>query len=162
MAENTTKQPALGIVVDDGRRRVPITNTYGDEVGVFYFNPTDINIIDRFNNLAKNFDKIFEPLENIPDTADNGDSDDLDPVYIDALNEARNRLNKAVDELFGADASSAFFGKVNPLSPVEGTGQFYCEIVLQAVINYISEQMNKQAVQVKRRVEKYTKRFNKR
>ena len=31
-----------GIVVDDGGVEVPIRNKRGDEIGVFYFNPTDI------------------------------------------------------------------------------------------------------------------------
>ena len=37
----------MSITVDDGSVRVPIKNLYGDEIGVFYFRPTDLGIIDR-------------------------------------------------------------------------------------------------------------------
>ena len=54
--ENKVK--ALGIVVDDGYQRIPIRNLHGDEVGVFYFNPTDIGIVQRFNEFAQNFSSV--------------------------------------------------------------------------------------------------------
>ena len=51
MADEIKNLP-LSITVDDGFQRIPITNKYGDEIGVFYFNPTDIGIIERYNSLA--------------------------------------------------------------------------------------------------------------
>ena len=43
------------IVIDDGSRRVPINNKFGEEIGVFYFRPTDIGMIDRYNKMAEKF-----------------------------------------------------------------------------------------------------------
>lgn len=147
----------LGIKVDDGRRRVPITNSYDDEVGVFYFNPTDINIIERYNNLAKNFNHVLEPLENLPDSDENSNDEGIDMQRIDALNEAKNRLGEAVNELFGADCVEAFFGSIHPFSPVDG--KFYCEVVLEAVGKYISEQFKVETEKVSKRVAKYTNKY---
>ncbi len=148
----------IGIKIDDGRRRVPITNNYDDEVGVFYFNPTDINIIERYNKLAKNFDEILKPLEDLPDADE--DNDENDEKRLEAMNEARDRLNNAVNELFGADCAGAFFGTIHPFSPVEG--KFYCEVVLESVGQYISEQFKKETEKVSQRVEKYTNRYQRR
>ena len=47
----------LKIVADDGWRRIPIENKYGEETGVFYFNPTDLGIVKRFNEMAEDFEK---------------------------------------------------------------------------------------------------------
>lgn len=149
----------MGIKVDDGRRRVPITNSYDDEVGVFYFNPTDINIIERYNNLAKNFNSILEPLDNLPDSDEN-ENEETDKQRINALNEAKDRLVVAVNELFGGDCSEAFFGSIHPFSPVDG--KFYCEVVLEAVGRYISDQFKVETDKVTKRVEKYTNRFTSR
>ena len=156
MADNIKK---LNISVDDGYRRVPITNTYGDEIGVFYFNPTDIGIIERYNTLADTFDAITEPLEAVQN-AENADADELEAKQIDALREAKERLYAAVDELFGGNAAEAFFGKVNPFSPVDGN--FYCENVLQVVGEFISQQFDTETKKMSARVEKYTNRAQRR
>lgn len=154
MADNVKNIP-LGIVVDDGYKRVPITNTYGDEIGVFFFNPTDIGIIDRYNKMATTFDAVTEPLNAVASVEDDDGAE-----YLKALNEATERLYVAVNELFGGDAASAFFGKVNPFSPMNG--QFYCEQVLQQVGKFISEQFDAETEKFTARVEKYTNRAQRR
>ena len=149
----------LNITVDDGYQRVPITNKYGDEIGVFYFNPTDIGIIERYNTLAETFDAITEPLEAVND-AENADPDIIEARQIEALDKARERLYEAVDKLFGGNAAEAFFGKVHPFSPVDGN--FYCENVLQAVGEFISKQFDSETKKLSARVEKYTNRAQRR
>ena len=158
MADNI-KSMNLNISVDDGYQRVPITNKYGDEIGVFYFNPTDIGIIERYNKLADKFDAITEPLEAVQSGADD-DSDAVEARQIAALEEAKERMYNAVDELFGGNAAEAFFGKVHPFSPVDGN--FYCENVLQAVGTFISNQFDAETKKLSARVEKYTNRAQRR
>lgn len=158
MAEEI-KKAALGIQVDDGFQRVPITNKYGEEIGVFKFNPTDIGIIERYNKLADTFDRITEPLEAVQDAPESTDGS-MDERQIKALEEAKERLYVAVDELFGGNAAEAFFGKTHPFSPVDGS--FYCETVLQAVGQFISAQFDTETKKMSARVEKYTNRAQRR
>ena len=158
MADNI-KSMNLNITVDDGYQRVPITNKYGDEIGVFYFNPTDIGIIERYNTLAETFDAITEPLEAVND-AENADPDIIEARQIEALDTAKERLYEAVDKLFGGNAAEAFFGKVHPFSPVDGN--FYCENVLQAVGEFISKLFDSETKKLSARVEKYTNRAQRR
>ena len=151
MADNKIA-PVMGIKVDDGRRRVPITNLYGDEVGVFYFNPTDTNIIKRYNEFAKSLDYVFEPLESLPDSESENNVD-----VENALTEAENRLNEAVNKLFGGEAAGAFFGSIPPFSATDGV--FYFEKVIQSVGEYISAQFNAETSKINTRIEKYTKKY---
>ena len=146
----------LGIVIDDGYRRIPLTNRDGLEVGYFYFNPTDFNIINRYNDLVSNFEYILEPLNSIPDAPENS-SDEYNGEHIEAVEKAKERLFEAIDNLFQADASKAFFGKVHPFSSWDG--RFYCEIVIEAVGKFISEQMKRETAKLNKRVEKYTKKY---
>lgn len=150
------KEFKLNIKVDDGYRRIPVTNIYDEEIGVFYFNPTDIGIIERYNRLAETFESITEPLENLQED----DSDVTDNKYIDAMKEAENRLYGAVNELFGGDFAAAFFGKVNPFSPVEGS--FYCEQALKQVGAFISEQFDAETKKFSEHTQKYTNRAQRR
>ena len=123
MAENiTNNQKFTGIVVDDGSVRESIRNKHGDEIGVFYFRPTDIGIIDRYNKVATEFDKITAPLENVNINAD-GTVDEKNDAEMNAMREAEQKLFEACDYLFGGNMSEAFFGKMHPFSPVNG--RFY-------------------------------------
>ena len=154
--ENKVK--ALGIVVDDGYQRIPIRNLHGDEVGVFYFNPTDIGIVQRFNEFAQNFSSVVEPLERLSETA-NDEADEFTTIQENALNEATERLYEAVNKLFNGDMAGAFFGKVHPFSPVDG--EFYCTKALEAVRAFIGEQFDTQVAKINKRVDKYTKMVKK-
>ena len=154
MADN--KVLNMAITVDDGSRRVPIQNTSGEEIGAFTFHPTDIGIIQRYNALAGEFDSIIEPLESVEGPQD-GAGDISDPKYAEALNEAGRRLYGAVDRLLGCDgAADAFFGKMNPFSPVDG--EFYCTRVLNAVGAYINAAFDTETVKFSDRAKKYAKK----
>lgn len=154
--EKKTTAP-LEIVVDDGLQRVPIRNTQGEEIGVFFIRPTDIGIIQRFNEVAEKFPQITEPLENIGIKADGTAEDDGTDVAGEALKEAEKRLFEACDYLFGGNASEAFFGKMNPFSPVNGS--FYCEIVLNAVSQFIAEQFSHETQKISKNVDKYVGKY---
>ena len=144
----------LTIRVDDGYQRVPIKNLFGDEVGVFYFNPTDIGIIQRYNDFVKDFDSVLEPLESLSDATDN-DVDELTGEQQKAIEQATERLYEAVNKVFNGDMAGAFFGKVHPFSPV-GDG-FYCINALEAVRSFITEQLDAHAARINANVSKYTK-----
>lgn len=133
--------------------KVPIRNKQGEEIGVFYFRPTDIGIIDRFNALAEDFDKITAPLESVNIKAD-GTVDEKNEAEYAALKEAEQRLYAACDKLFGGNMAEAFFGKMHPFSPIHG--HFYCENALEAVGSYISRQFAREVKKVNNRVERYT------
>lgn len=149
---------ANGITVDDGSERVPVLNKKGEEIGVFYMRPTDVGIIDRCNTVAKEFEKITAPLEHIDIRAD-GTADETDEAAVHALKEAEANLYRACDYLFGGEMSEAFFGKMNPFSPING--HFYCENALSAVTQYISARFDTEIQKINGRVEKYTGAYRK-
>ena len=154
MAEEIkNNQNFTGIVVDDGSVRESIRNKHGEEIGVFYFRPTDVGMIDRYNKMAADFDKITAPLENVNINPD-GSVDEKNEAEIAAMEEAVKRLYDACNYLFDGNFSEAFFGKMHPFSPVNG--RFYCENALDAVGKYISRQFDREVTKVNNRVNRYT------
>lgn len=152
--ENTTKTPIFtGIVVDDGSVRLPINNHLGEEIGEFRFRPTDIGIMERWDKFAEGFGDIVKPLEQVSIQPDGTAAED-DTLDHAVLAEAKRRLFEACDELFDGNMSEAFFGKMNPFSPIKG--HFYCELALNSVMSYIGKQFDKEAKQIDKRVAKYT------
>ena len=153
MAENMKNQNFTGIVVDDGSVRESILNKHGEEIGVFYFRPTDVGIIDRYNKIAADFEKITAPLENVNINPD-GTVDEKDEAERAAMQEATKRLYDACNFLFDGNFAEAFFGSMHPFSPVNG--RFYCENALDAVGKYISRQFDREVAKVNNRVSRYT------
>lgn len=153
MTENIKNQNFTGIVVDDGSVRESILNKHGEEIGVFYFRPTDVGMIDRYNKMAADFDKITAPLENVNINPD-GSVDEKNEAEMAAMEEAVKRLYDACNYLFDGNFSEAFFGKMHPFSPVNG--RFYCENALDAVGKYISRQFDREVTKVNNRVNRYT------
>lgn len=152
--EKITNTSVMEITVDDGSVEVPIRNKRGEEIGVFYFRPTDIGIIDRFNRLAEEFDKITAPLESVNIRQD-GTVDEKNEAELAAMKQAEQNLYAACDALFGGgNMSEAFFGKMHPFSPING--RFYCANALNAVGNYISQQFAREMKKINARVERYT------
>ena len=146
------KNLSMNIVVDDGSRRVPIMNTNGEEIGAFTFHPTDIGIIQRYNAMVDSFDGIVAPLEAL-----DGEIDPADPKYTQALDAATGGLYAAVNTLLGSDdAAAAFFGKMNPFSPVDG--DFYCSRVLGALGEYIGAAFETETAKFSDKAKKYAKK----
>lgn len=157
MAETTTKK--MVITVDDGSVRVPIENTLGEEIGAFSFRPTDVGMVKRFNEAAEKFDKVLEPLETVGVNPD-GTADESTDGAVEALAEAEERLYDLCDYIFGGEMSRAFFGKMNPFSPVGG--RFYCENAIENLGAFISAQFDTETKRVSKRVAEYTKKYAKR
>lgn len=156
MVENIKNQKTTSIVVDDGCERISICNKHGDEIGVFYFRPTDVNIIERYNKTAADFDRITAPLEHINIHSD-GSVDEQNEAEAAAMKDAVKRLYDACNYLFDGNFSEAFFGKMHPFSPVNG--HFYCENALAAVGDYISRQFDREVSKANNRVNHYTKGY---
>lgn len=131
------------LVIDDGSEKVSIKNKYGDEIGVFYFNPTDLHIIDRYNNAVHKFEKI---AENMTDDAD-------------SLKNAEIALYDAFNDVFGGDVKEGFFKKVHPFTPINGG--FYCEAVIDAIGKYITSRFEQEVRKHEKRVAKYVKGYKK-
>lgn len=162
MAENkavATAVKPMEIVIDDGSVKVPIKNQEGDELGVFYFRPTDIAIIQRYNNAADRIDEVIEPISSINIGAD-GTADPTDEEALKAMDEAEKRLFDLCDYIFGGNMSEAFFGKMHPFSPVGG--EFYFEKALKQLGTFIGAQFDKETVKISSRVSKYTAKYGKR
>lgn len=147
---------SMNITVDDGLKRIVIQNKYDDVIGEFYFRPTDIGIIKRYNDMVPKLDEVTALLEKVGiNPSGEGVTEDDEAT----LEEAENRLYEICDEMFGGDMSKAFFGKMNPFSPVNGA--FYCEQVLESVGRFIGAQFAEEVKKINKRVNKYTGSYKK-
>ena len=111
---------------------MPIIDSDGETVGKITFNPTDVDILKRY-------EKVIDALNaiTVPDGAD-----------ADAIFTVSDELKRQVDFLLGYPVSEEIFGRCNPLTLTD-TGDFYIEAVL-AGIGELLEQITKQRIERKK------------
>lgn len=138
---------AARLMIDDGSKRVPIVNLYGDEVGEFYLNPTDLGIYERYQKMTEEIEKIMEPLENSGEIENMGQ-------FAEATEAIKGRVFDALDKLFGYEGAAArLFGTRHPLTPVGG--EFYLQRVLELVGREINAAFETEAEAFSANVKKY-------
>lgn len=154
MSNETEAKKVINLSVDDGLEKIVINNRYGDEIGVFYFRPTDTSIIDRYNDALTRLDKALEPIMNNSTVAQTEDTEEAAQAMREAMKEAKKRLCDVFDYLFDANVSEAFFSRVDPFT-VSG-GRFYCENVIEAIGNFIAERIGVEVKHLNERTARYT------
>lgn len=130
------------ITIDDGSIDIPIQNQFGERIGVFRFNPADINIVNRYNEVADQFGEVVKPLIDA-NISPEGEGEDDESVQL--LNEAGDKMADLMDYVLNGNSREAFFSKTHIFTPVGG--MFYCEKVYEAIGTFISQKF---ATEVKR------------
>jgi len=135
-----TQQQPLSLVVDDRKISVPVVNRSGEQIGVFYFDPLDIGMVKRYNEVIDKFNSALSNLD-----TDGG---------MDALNKAGDKIIEFLDYVTGGNSREAFFSKIHPLSPQNG--RFYCEQVFEVIGAFIRQSFEAEGAMIDKRVSDHT------
>lgn len=137
-------------VVDDGTREIPLVNKFGKLICNVYIRPADFSIIDRYNALMGDFEKIVQPLEDLSLKNDGTAAFDADWAVLKSV---EADLKKKIDELFDMEEADAIFSTRNPFSSVGG--EFFCLRVLQSLEGVIATAVEEEAALSQKRMSKY-------
>lgn len=139
------EENAFELRVDTGAVTVPIYDSNdGELLGEFKFNPNDMDIVKRYEQVADALNKI-----SVPEDAGN-----------EALFAVSDEMKKQLDFLLNYPVSAGIFAKCNPLT-LTANGDFYIENVIEGIGNLIEKTMkvrlDKKMEKVRRATEKYNK-----
>lgn len=123
-------------VIDDHKVSIPVVNKFGEEIGVFRFDPIDLNMARRYDEVA---DKFTTALQNI-DSAGG----------METLDKAGDKIIEFLDYVTGGNSREAFFSKIHPLSPQNG--RFYCEQVFEVIGAFIKQSTEAEGFKINERV----------
>ena len=130
--------------VKTGALNVVLTNEDDTEIGRFSFNPVDLNIIRRYEEVVANLEKM-EVSE--------------DATEKDIL-ELSDRLEEQIDYLLNSKASKSVFAICNPLTLTE-SGDFFIENIIVEIADVIEQvtdqRIKKKQAKIKRATSKYNK-----
>ena len=139
------------IVVDDGYKLITVKNSLGEVVGKFRFNPTDINIVNRYREISDQFQDVLKPLKDAEITAE-GEAGDEQSV--DLVNEAEKKMIELMDYMLNCDSREAFFSKTHLFTPTDGN--FYCQNVFESIGQFISMKFDSEIKKMHSNIDKHT------
>lgn len=131
------------IVINDGEW-VDVTNTRGESLGGFYFNPADSEIATRCDEIAEFFGGLDAPAE-------------MNGAYLHELN---NTIKEKFDYLLGQGAGDTLFKKCAPVTLMPD-GDLYANKILEIVFDYITKETNARIKKFEKNVSKYTNKYHK-
>ena len=138
--------------IDDGTKCYSFYNRFKQPIGEMHFRGGDIGIIDRYNSLLNDFDKIVEPLRNVKLQDDGTSSFDDDWAII---KEVEKELIGRINAIFDSEDAENLFKTRNAFSTING--EFYVEKVITALGNVVAQEMEEESNKAKKRFGKYTK-----
>ena len=138
------------VIKNDGKVRVRIQDEEGNKIGVFRFNPTDVAIVNRYNEVADKFSGIVRPLADAGEDVEESDED-----HMALLNEAQDKLLELMDYVLNGDSREAFFAMTHAFA-LTNEDKFYCEVVYEAVGEYIRQKFDARIKRLETRLSKHT------
>ena len=136
------KKDVLQGVVDDGTREIPIVNKFGKLICNVYIRPSDLSIIDRYQNLVTDFDDIVKPLESL-DIKNDG------TAFVDSdwqiLKSVENNLKQRINELFDMEEADEIFAKLG-VSEIPAKGEKFDPELHNAVMHEENEDFDENTV----------------
>ena len=136
---------------DDGLEKIKIN---GDPNRVIVFNPGDMNIITRYNEVVKRMNDLsYETLG-----TEQGDKDDIEYAG-DQLQLVDKLLKEQFNYLFAADVYDTIFNGQSPLNPVGKDKRMLCEVVLTAIGDIIGDACGKNVDTINMKMKNYTEKY---
>lgn len=132
----------LKLTLDTGLIDVTLEDMKGNELGSFSFNPTDIDIVNRYQECIKMLEGVEMPKE---------------PSFED-VEAVSSRIKEAFDYLLNADVRDGIFGKLNPLTSV-ANGDFYFEKVLEQIAAVIEKELDQRVEQKRAKINKIVNKY---
>lgn len=143
----------------DGYKSFCINN---DPSRVIRFNPTDIDIVKRFNQAMKELREEKNGLEDVNLNPDGTIAVDDDST-LEKTSEVLERFNQVIREklnfIFKSDVYDTIFDGQSPMSIVGKDRQLLFEAFMDAAFNVINHEVENAT---RERVDKYTAKYNNR
>lgn len=132
-----------------------------DPARVIRFNPTDIDIIKRFNQVMKELREEKDGLEDVSLNPDGTIAVD-DDATLEKTSEVLEKFNRVIREklnfIFKSDVYDTIFDGQSPLAIVGKDRQLLFEAFMDAAFNVINEEVEKAT---RERVDKYVSKYRK-
>lgn len=141
---------------DDGYQSFAIN---GDESRVIRFNPSDPNVIQRFQEAEDHIKESQDKIRNINLNPDGTPTDSSLEEAAEALKEFDSIVREQLNFIFNSDIYDTVFAGQSPLCIVGSQKIYLFEAFMNSVLPMIQKETEKYEKASKARINKYTKRY---
>ena len=136
------------ITINTGFKTYDLVNEKDELLGQISFNPSDVNITQRYK-------KVVEELEKM-DISEKPSSETED--LIESIRKADEIIYEKINYLTNADIAETLFSIMGPFSPMP-TGQYFVEYIMEVIGNIITQETGARVKKMKQRIQKHTKKY---
>ena len=136
------------IIIDDGLKTFELVNKNKEVLGEISFNPTDVNI-------AKRYEEVVGQLEKLNVNINTEDPEEI-TKELKRLDEI---VYEKVNYLVDADIADTLFAIMGPFSLMH-SGQFYIEYIMEVIGKIISHEAGARVKRMTRRIQKHTNKYH--
>lgn len=111
-----------------------------EKIGEFRFNPCDLDIAKRYEQVAKTFENMKV-----------SENPDMEEVFAFS-----DKIKEQFDYLLNYKVSDAIFAKCNPLTPLSD-GEYYYIRVLDGIVGLFEKTTNQRTARINKATAKYRK-----
>ena len=129
------EQEVMTLSVDTGSVLIEVKDRGEEVIGTFRFNPSDMDIIRRYEKVVSSLDEIKIPDEPEPEE----------------MLKVTDEIKKQFDYLLNYNVSDGIFAKCNPFS-ITANGDFYFENVLEGIAGLIQNITNQRIDKKKEKI----------
>ena len=135
---------------------VRIKDHTGKVLSEFSFNPSDANIVGRYEEFVKGLEDLKNQIQAYEDSTDK-ESYDKNVGKLQVINEG---INEKVNYLLNADVAGSIFSVMGPLSPLP-SGDYYFTFILDQIGKKITNATGARMQKIEMKVKKHTAKYHK-
>lgn len=136
------------IIIDDGLKTYELVNKDKKVLGKISFNPTDVNIAKRYEEVVEQFEKLDININ----------TEDPEEITKE-LKKVDEIIYEKVDYLVDADVADTLFSIMGPYS-LMSSGQFYIEYIMEVIGKIISQETGVRVKKMTKRIQKHTNKYH--
>lgn len=118
----------------------------------FSFNPSDSNIVARYDGFVDGLKELAEKISNYENKANGEESKKM-------LEEIDKEIYCQVDDLLNANVSGSIFSVMGPLSPLP-SGDYYFVFIIEQIGNKIKNATGQRVKKIEMKIKKHTAKYH--
>lgn len=143
------------ILSQDIYEPVRIKRADGKILSEFYFNPSDANIVERYDEFVDGMKELSEKIKNYENIKEKNNNIEKTKT---ALKEISMEIGEKVNKLLNEEVSDKIFNVMGPLTPLPDGDYYFVFIIDQIGIkikNATGQRLNKMEMKIKKHTSKY-------
>ena len=136
------------IKLNNGIKTYSIEDQDGNILGSVSFNPSDTQVIERYNKAVAEYNLLPEELQRLKTASS-----------VEKMEFLNKKAADLIDRVFGANISQTFFSIMGPFSPLDN-GQYFVENVLEGLGKAFEESTGERVNKVNAKIKKHTSKYH--